>query len=317
MHPFEIALSIPTEDIEIKFRGHTSIPWADYLLNPRRLRGSDFLMRWSQGAWSEERLVQAVNDTEGYFALPYGPSGVAPDDDPRAFELYFERLENAGLGQVKRPDLLIFNKTDKEHIERVVDYLGGASELPFTREDDPSMQELLSKALIAIECENSLWRAKKMPFYGSTLTPQKRLGGQPGLKKTGVVLPTVIIKEEDRIPLRNWQEQTGVKIHVWHVFFDLAFGLSLDRADKLISTGLIEPTVQTFQAPAGATAKKIIYKFYYHYAYSLGESTEEPKLVPAHIEDKNGHILPFVKFEGGSLELSQEALDLLEATRRK
>lgn len=142
MHPFEIVLSIPTEDIEFEFRGHAALPWGDYLLNPRRLRGSDFLMRWSQGAWSEER-------------------------------------------------------------------------------------------------------------------------------------------------------------------------------DELISRGLIEPTIQTFQAPAGATAKKIIYKFYYHYAYPLGQSTEEPNLVPAHIEDKNGHILPFVKFEGGSLELSQEALAVLEAAGRK
>jgi hypothetical protein len=317
MHPFEIELSTLAEDIEIELRGHASVPWADFLLNPRRLRGSDFLMRWSQGVWSEERLIQAVNETQDYFALPYGPSGAAPDDDPRAFELYFERLENAGLGKVKRPDLLIFRKTDKEYVNKVVDQLGGVSELPFTREDELNMRELLSRALIAIECENSLWRAKKMPFYGSTLTPQKRLGGQLGLKKTGVVLPTVIIKEEDRIPLRSWQEQTGVKIHVWHVFFDLAFGLSFDRADELISTGLIEPTVQTFQAPAGATAKKIIYKFYYHYAYPLGESTEEPNLVPAHIEDKNGHILPFVKFEGGSLELSKEALDVLETTGRE
>ncbi len=221
-------------------------------------------------------------------------------------------MENAGLGNVKRPDLLIYNKTDKKHIDKIVDQIGGVSELPFTREADPTMQELLSRALIAIECENSLWRAKKMPFYGSTLTPQKRLGGQLGLKKTGVVLPTVIIKEEDRTPLKSWQEQTGVKIHVWHAFFDLAFGISLDRAEELINTGLIEPTVQTFQAPAGATAKKIIYKFYYHYAYSLGESIEEPNLIPAHIEDKNGHILPYVKFEGGSLKLNKEALDVLE-----
>jgi hypothetical protein len=317
MHPFEIILSTLAEDIEIDLKGHPSIAWADFLLNPRRLRGSDFLMRWSQGVWSEERLVQAVNKTRDYFALPYGPSGAAPDNDPRAFELYFERLEKAGLGKVKRPDLLIFSKTESQDIKQTVQQLGGISELPFTREDDPKMQKLLSQSLLAIECENSLWRAKKMPFYGSVLTPQKRLGGQLGLKKTGVVLPTVIIKEEDRIPLRSWQAQTGVKIHVWHVFFDLAFGLSFDRADELIRTGLIEPTVQTFQAPAGATAKKIIYKFYYHYAYPLGESTEEPNLVPSHIEDKNGHILPFVKFEGGSLSLSQEALDMLDAVNSK
>ena len=89
--------------------GHAPLPWSEFLLNPRRLRGSDFLMRWSQGRWSEERLIQALNATGRYFALPYGPSGVAPDNDVRAYELYFERLEAAGLGTVKRPDLLIYS----------------------------------------------------------------------------------------------------------------------------------------------------------------------------------------------------------------
>ena len=112
MHLFENALSAPVEDLEIVLRGHAPLQWSEFLLNPRRLRGSDFLMRWSQGVWSEERLMQAVNGTGSYFALPYGPSGTAPDDDPRAFELYFERLELAGLGRVKRPDLLVFRRED-------------------------------------------------------------------------------------------------------------------------------------------------------------------------------------------------------------
>ena len=72
------------------------------------LRGSDFLMRWSQGVWSEERMIQAVNGTNEFFAMPYGPSSTAPEDDVREFELYFERLEAAGLRDVKRPDLLVF-----------------------------------------------------------------------------------------------------------------------------------------------------------------------------------------------------------------
>ena len=55
--------------------------------------------------------MQAVNETKDFFALPYGPSGVAPDSDVREFELYFERLEAAGLGKVKRPDLLIFHRS--------------------------------------------------------------------------------------------------------------------------------------------------------------------------------------------------------------
>jgi len=81
-------------------------------------------MRWSQGVWSEDRIVQAVKATDEYFALPYGPSGTAPDDDVRAFELYFERLERAGLNDVKRPDLLIFDKRHSLEIDQIVHRLG-------------------------------------------------------------------------------------------------------------------------------------------------------------------------------------------------
>ena len=313
---FEIAFSVAVEDIEIELRGQCPVPWTDFLLNPRRLRGSDFLMRWSQGVWSEKRLIQAVNETGRYFALPYGPSGTAPNEDVREFELYFERLQQAGLGRLKRPDLLIFRKSDEVSVKEIVHKLGGIQELPFISEEDVNIEELLSRAILAVECENSLWRASRMPDYGSELEPQRRLGGQLGMKKSAV-LPTVIIKEEDRLPLRKWQEeQRGIKIPIWHVFYDLAFGLAFDTAEYLIASRKIEPTLQTFQAPGGATSKKIIYKFYYHYAYSLGEAKEESILVPAYIEDKNGHILPYVRFEGGSLMISPEALQVLDHASR-
>jgi hypothetical protein len=108
-----------------------------------------------------------------------------------------------------------------------------------------------------------------------------------------------------------WQKENKIPIHIWHVFYDRAFGLAFDKAEKLIKEGLILPTTQTFQAPGGATTNKAIYKFYYHYAYPLGISKEQPRLVPDYIEDKNGHILPYVKFEGGFLEITTEALNLL------
>lgn len=312
-HPFERELSVSLEDISLTL-SLGDLPWADFLLNPRRLRGSDFLMRWSQGVWSEERLTQAVNATGEYFALPYGPSGTAPDHDVRAFELYFERLEKAGLGKLKRPDLLIFRVADKSRIELAVNSLKGLSELPFSDEDDKNMQCLLKHAVLAIECENSLWRARQMPDYGKPLTPQKRLGGRYGLKKSAV-LPTIIIKEEDRIPLRSWQKTRKVPIHIWHAFFDEAFGISLDGAEKLFASGEIEPTKQTFQAPGGATTAKIIYKIYHHHAYPLATTTEEPQLVADSITDKNGHILPFVRFVGGQARLAPEALAVLKAGR--
>ena len=268
MHLFENALSVCVENIEFELRGYASVEWSNFILNPRRLRGSDFLMRWSQGVWSEERITHAVNETNEFFAIPYGPSGTAPDDDARAFELYFERLEAAGLGAIKRPDLLIFRKTDQQAIEKLIDNLGGLSELPFTVEDNKGIKEMLSKAVVAVECENSLWKGQLMPDYGAELKPQKRLGGKVGLKKNAV-LPTIILKEEDREPLQVWQDTNEIPIHIWHVFYDMAFGIAFDKAQKLIEEGYIQPTEQTFQAPGGATTRKSLYKFYYHYGFPL------------------------------------------------
>ena len=118
MRSFERGLSVSTEEIEFELRGIKEIAWADFWLNPRRLRGSDFLMRWSQGVWSEKRLLDAVNKTRKFFAIAYGPSGTAPTNDVRAFELYFERLDATGLGKIKRPDLLVFNKKDKASVTK-------------------------------------------------------------------------------------------------------------------------------------------------------------------------------------------------------
>ena len=87
--------------------------------------------------------------------------------------------------------------------------------------------------------------------------------------------------------------------------------MAFNEAERLVAEGWILPTEQVFQAPGGATTKKAIYKFYYHYAYPLGQSMEQPRLIPECIQDKNGHILPYVKFEGGTLQLTSEVLKLL------
>lgn len=310
MGAFDAALLVGSDDVELTFVLDEPLAWSDFWLNPRRLRGSDFLMRWSQGRWSEDLLIQAVNETDTFFAIPYGPSGTAPDD-PREFELYFERLDATGLATVKRPDLLIFSKDVRSSVESILKDLGGVAELAFIPDDAAPIKGILDAALLAIECENSLWIARKMPDFGEQLTPQKRLGGKLGVKKTAV-LPTVIIKDEDIPRLVKWQETFSIPVHVWHAFYDMAFGLALDRATELIRTGLILPNKQTFQSPAGAVTRKQIYKFPYMYAYPLAESTEEPTLRGQYIEDKNGHVLPYVRFEGGRLRLLPEALTVLQ-----
>ena len=307
---FERVLAVRFQEVELLLRAYPETTDANFILNPRRLRGSDFLMRWSQGVWSEERLLESVNGQGDFYAIAYGPSSTAPSGDVKAFEIYFEKLEAAGLGSLKRPDLLVFKGSDRAEVSAEVQRLGGESELPFIPEE--RLEGLLRRAVVAVECENSLWVAGKMPDFGSELRPMKRLDGKLGLRKSAV-LPTVIIKEEDREPLAAWQRLRGVPIHIWHVFFDRAYGLAFDEAQRLIAEGLIDPTVQTFQAPGGATTRKAIYKIYYHYAYPLGIASEEPALVPDYVEDKNGHILPYVRFQGGALRMLPEALEVLGA----
>ncbi len=43
--------------------------------------------------------------------------------------------------------------------------------MPFIIENE--LKELVQKAIIAVECENSLWVAEKMPAYNTSLKAQK------------------------------------------------------------------------------------------------------------------------------------------------
>ena len=54
---FNLCLQLPTCELIWEIGGvavHLSPDEIGFLVNPRRLRGSDFLMRWAQGRWSEE-----------------------------------------------------------------------------------------------------------------------------------------------------------------------------------------------------------------------------------------------------------------------
>jgi hypothetical protein len=303
---FDTELAVCREEIEFSLNGYGQLPWEELLLNPRRLRGSDFLMRWSQGKWGEGQLSRAVRLTREFIPIPYGPSSTAPRGI-REFELYFERLEAAGLGKLKRPDILLVRRQDARKANRLIRDLGGEKELPFTPESNRKLRSLLSLAVLAVECETSLWRSQQMPDFGRALRPMRRLGGRLGLPKSAI-LPTVIVKEEDRRPLRRWQTRNRIPLHVWHVFYDQAYGLSCLELDRLIRRKIVEPKIHTYQAPNGATTRKAIYKVPYLYGYELGSIRGQPQLRAASITDKNGHVLPYVRFSRGALRLAPEAL---------
>jgi len=255
-------------------------------------------MRWSPGRWSEETIIRAFEGDANWIAIPFGPSSVAPEE-PHELERYFQRLEAAGAG--KRPDLLLLARKDYEPVQERVKRIG-ISEIPFTSEHD--LHFLLEKALCAVEVENSLWVSKAMPHYGKG-RPCKADPRLTVFLRSHKV-PTVIIKDEDVKPLRNWQRRWRIPIYVFHVFYDQGFFISLKRAMALLHKKIVTVTSQTFFAPSGATTTKGIYKIWYTLCSPLGEITEVPALSSKVVQDKNGHILPYVHFSGGRLELSQE-----------
>jgi hypothetical protein len=314
---FDRLLEVAAVELAVRLEGVGAIPWSAFVLNPRRLRGSDFLMRWSQGRWSEDVLIAAVRQTERFVAIPYGPSSTAPDHDVQAFEQYFERLERANPTAQKRPDVLILGADDFNQIEHELSTIGGGpphySDLPFVEET--RLQFLLEKTLLAVECENSLWVCRQMPAFNANLRPMRRLGGKLGLPKSAVI-PTVIVKDEDRLRLKAWQRLHRVPIHIWHVFYDLGYAAALDTIEALIGTGELLPRQQMFQGPGGQSQIKLTYNLPYYKAYPLCETVETARLKADCITDKNGHVLPFVRFEGGKLVLLPEAVQMLEGVSR-
>jgi len=111
---FERILQITDVDLDFLLSDIFAQVLCEFYLNPRYLRGSDFLMRFSQGRWAEDIVARTINTTDDLRAVPYGPSSVAPSD-PREMELYFERLNKAGAVG-KQPDLLILPKDDYDPI---------------------------------------------------------------------------------------------------------------------------------------------------------------------------------------------------------
>lgn len=329
-------------DLDFLLSGLFAQVLCEFYLNPRYLRGSDFLMRFSQGRWAEDILARTINATDDLRAVPYGPSSVAPSD-PYEMERYFERLDKAGtIG--KRPDLLVLTRDGYETVRPRLDEIGFAN-LPFTPEAD--LDFLRSRAIIAVEVENSLWVAREMPDYGKGVAlielaakprrfrkPKKiaqwemwtknaqRFCGQSearrrlkGFLETAKV-PTVIIKDEDLVPLTDWEATYRIPIFIFHVFYDEAYYISFQNAWELIEGGVILPTEQTFYAPGGPTTRKRIYKIWYTLARPLGTMIQEPEMSAKFVKDKNGHILPYVHFSGGQMALSAEILAELRSRSR-
>lgn len=304
---FDQFLQVPTDEFAWEFTapGQLGSAEIDYLINPRRLRGSDFLMRWAQGRWSEEIVVRAMNQTNQVGVLPYGPSTIAPED-PKALEIFFEKMDTIA-SEGKRPDLLLYDQTTFEWARHELDErLGGVEKM--AEASTSVVHDVVAKARAALEVENSLWVTEKMPGFGKPFLRYVR-GRRKGRSKAPGIVPTVIVKEEDVPRLKAWEARYKVPIYVVQIFYDRGYFIKFSEVLALLKSGEVEMETQRYSNPDGVAASpKQIVKVPYIFCKEFG-TVSGPTLVPQTFVDKNGKVMTYVTFSGGDIQLSQNVLD--------
>lgn len=309
---FNLYLQLPTSELiwEIGGAVHLSPGEIDFIVNPRRLRGSDFLMRWAQGRWSEEIVLRALNRTEQFGVIPYGPSTVAPED-PKELELFFQKMDEINQ-EGKRPDLLLYDRATYGWARNEVEHrLGSVEKVAET----PSsvVEDVISKATAAIEVENSLWVTEKMPGFGKPFSHYKRGKNKGRLKPAGII-PTIIVKQEDMPRLQQWEANFDIPVYVVHVFYDRGYFIKFSDVLSMLESGELGMEAQRYTNPDGTAATpKSIVKVPYILCNEFGTVSGQT-MYPKTFVDKNGKVMTYVTFSGGDIQLSSDVFEVWEHT---
>jgi hypothetical protein len=299
---FNLYLQLPTEELSWEFGrlDRFSPDELAFLINPRRLRGSDFLMRWTQGRWSEEIVVHALDETDQFGVIRYGPSTVAPED-PSELEFFFEKMDVIAK-EGKRPDLLLYDKVTVDWARRELEHrLGSVEKMAETSSEQ--VRDVITKARAAFEVENSLWVTEKMPGFGKPFSRYVRGKNRGRLKPAGII-PTIIVKREDIPRLEQWEAEYGIPIYVVHIFYDRGYFIKFQNILGLLASGELGLETQRFTNPDGTAASpKQIVKVPYVLCKEFG-MVSGPTLVPKTFVDRNGKVMTYVTFSGGEIHLS-------------
>jgi len=305
---FNLYLQLPESELIWETEGAVYLPPDEiyFLINPRRLRGSDFLMRWAQGRWSEEIVIRALNRTAQFGVIPYGPSTVAPED-PEELELFFQKMDVINQ-EGKRPDLLLYDKATYDWAcNEVCRRFGSVEKVAET--SSSVLEDVISKANAALEVENSLWVTEKMPGFGKPFSRYKRGKSKGRLKPAGII-PTIIVKQEDITRLQQWEDNFGVPIYIVHIFYDRGYFVKFSNVLDMLESGELGTEAQRYTNPDGTAASpKYIVKVPYILCKEFGTVSGQ-RLLPKTFVDKNGKVMTYVTFSGGDIQLSPHVFDL-------
>lgn len=270
-----------------------------YMVKAPRFRGEDFRGKWSLGSWAENHIISSINVTEEFRAVSYGKSEVGPTLQEEQLAYWEEHLGRESFG--KRPDVLVFHREIYETL-----CAEGQGELLNTlpAKTEEEIEHIVGLALLGIESEASIWQGEKMQHYGKDWHNATGRSKKPLKDIKNWTAPTVIVKDQDLKPLKNWQGVKRKPIYIVHLFYDLAFMLSFEKLQEYIENG----TVKGMSFDYGK-ASKIIYQTYYGLTSVYGEFTELAEVVPSVTQTKGGKFVSELYFEGGNLVISKNTID--------
>jgi len=263
-------------------------------------RGVDFLINWSMGSWSEDRVLEAINDTGKYVAVRYGVSRVGPFSFEE-YARYYQRLQRMYL-HGKRPDLLVFDSDTYQKLKQrwgsIVDNL---MDVPNSEAD-----KVVKEALFGVEVEVSKWHVGKMLEYQG----KKR-------RKTSILGPTFTIKEEDFEPLIKWVTYFNKEIVIVQTFYDRAYATTFSAVRNLIERKRIGESIEGVEAKVDRKTKKMTYYIpCLKYGVLFGEFNPLPDVRGRVLIDEMGQLWPMAEFVNGKLRITDEGLKLLDKASR-
>jgi hypothetical protein len=242
-------------------------------------RGLDFFIRWSQGAWAEERVIEAINQDPSLSAFHYGRSR----GDPKSFEQFkveWEAYQKAQARMGKRPDVLVFDRITLPEMEaRVQGGLEKMIQLP-----DVELLGVPDRSVCGIEVETSFWKALTAESKGLPLS--------------------FTLKDEDVSGIRQWIRTTKRHILMVQVFLDSAWAIDLGPVIEDVGSGKIKAQVDY-------KTRKATFKIPLRKGVPFGKLEEAPVPRLRVLETDRGQILPFPIFEAGRFILTEEMRDLL------
>lgn len=255
-------------------------------------RGLDFYVNWSQGAWAEERVKEAIDNTHAYEVFQYGPSRGDPHNTIEEFNAYLQQYQSAEEEHdYKRPDVLVIDtETASEFTEEEL------SRLESEDLTDTEDAHIIRQASAGIEVETSLWKIARRRESGESLS--------------------ITVKKEDYEPLLKWQNEWDVPIHILQVFFDEAYIMPFDNIAEPVEKKEKSKyaRVPGFSRRKDSSTGKVTYFINvdeFGGTRFFGTFEEEPDVEARFLENEDGKIAPYIAFKGGEIDVTESIEEII------